>query len=253
MYIIYNSDGSINKINLTDYIQKGNNNVNSIFFAIIGKTSDEWALSAYFTLPNGDIEGPITGSVDTETIEDITYSGFSVSISAAITIYEGFVKFSLAASNLQSEVLFTYQTLLTINPSSAVPNTTAITLAQYQSLLAYIQSVDSALKEWVSDFSNKTFEFDGTAQTLSDEDFEYLSRYDARIHCSTAGGLYYRHLNDPNALEYRTDISISNFVSYKRIGYYFIRISKSTKEIAAPTHITLNLYSKEQVDALLGE
>ena len=252
MYIIYNSDGSINKINLTDYIQKGNNNVNSIFIAIIGKTSDEWALSAYFTLPNGDIAGPIAGSVDTETIEDITYSGFSVSISAAITIYEGFVKFSLAASNLQSDVLFTYQTLLTINPSSAVPSTTAITLAQYQALLAYIQSVDSALKEWVSAFSNKTFEFDGTAQTLSDDDFEYLSRYDAKIHCNP-GGLYHRTLNDPSALEYRTDFNLSSFAGYKRLYYYYIRITKSTKAIAAPIQITLDLYNKDQIDALLGD
>lgn len=141
MYILYNADGSVNKINLTDYIQKGNNNVNSIFFAIIGKPNSEWTASVYFELPNGEIEGPLTGSLAIQEINGVTYYGWKLNLSAAITVFEGTVVFSLSALNLQSQKLFTYQGQLVINPSDAVPDTTKITVAQYESLLQLVLGI----------------------------------------------------------------------------------------------------------------
>ena len=141
MYILYNADGSVNKINLTDYIQKGNNDVNSIFFAIKGKTNSEWAASVYFELPNGEIEGPLTGTPDTQEINGVEYSGWTLNISAAITAYEGLVVFSVSALNLQNATLFTFKSKLVINPSDAIPDETKITVAQYESLVQLYLSI----------------------------------------------------------------------------------------------------------------
>ena len=140
MYILYNGDGSVKAIKLTDYIQKGNNNVNSIFLAIEGKTNSEWAATIVFILPDGSAI-PITPTTKTESIFGTTYSGWSVSIPSAVTIYEGQVIFSVTVLNLQSQILFTYRGKLTINPSAIIPDITSITYNQYQTLLQYILSI----------------------------------------------------------------------------------------------------------------
>ena len=144
MYIIYNNDGSIKRINLTDYIQKGNDNVNSIFFAIEGKPNTEWAGTLYCTLPNDEVEGPITLNYDTQTINGVEYSGYVWDVLADVTIYEGIVKFSLQATTLgTTNTLFTYQGQLVINPSSIVPNETKITVAQYEYLRDTVLELNS--------------------------------------------------------------------------------------------------------------
>lgn len=140
MYILYNGDGSVKAIKLTDYIQKGNNNVNSIFLAIDGKTNLEWAATIVFILPDSSAIS-ITPTAKTESIFGTTYSGWSVSIPAAVTIYEGLVVFSITVLNLQSQVLFTYRGKLTINPSAIIPDVTSISYNQYESLLQYILTI----------------------------------------------------------------------------------------------------------------
>ena len=52
MYIIYNSDGSIYKKYLNEYIQQGNSYVNAIFIAIIGREPGNYALSAFAKIPD---------------------------------------------------------------------------------------------------------------------------------------------------------------------------------------------------------
>ena len=154
MYIIYNADGSIKKINLTDYIQKGNNNVNSIFLAIEGKTNAEWEGTIYALLPDGTKEGPITPTNDTETIDGVSYSGFVWSISANVTAFEGLVYFSLKATTLGGlNTLFTYLGKIVINPASAIPNETKINVAQYEALRDLVLQVlnDAATKDYVDE------------------------------------------------------------------------------------------------------
>lgn len=137
MYILYNKDGSIRKINLTDFIQQGNDNVNSIFLVIEDKTAYDWAASVLFELPNGDVE-VVTPVAAVQEVEGEEKSGWLVSIPAAVTIYEGNVKFSVSILNLQGQTLFTYQGKLVINPAAIVPDETKITYSQYEALLQYI-------------------------------------------------------------------------------------------------------------------
>lgn len=140
MYIIYNADGSIRKINLTDFIQQGNDNVNSIFLVIKDKTAYDWAASVLFELPNGDVE-VVTPEVAVQEVEGEEKSGWLVYIPASVTLYEGNVKFSVSILNLQGQTLFTYEGKLVINPATIVPDETRITYSQYNALLQYILSV----------------------------------------------------------------------------------------------------------------
>lgn len=142
MYILYREDGKVLAKNLTDYIQKGNNNVNSIFIAIENKTSAEWSVDAVFTLPDGT---PVSyaPTQTTASINGVEYSGWNVSIKASVTVYEGLVQLSLVFKNLNEDALFTFQTALVINPSTVVPDETTITYAQYQALLDLINQKSS--------------------------------------------------------------------------------------------------------------
>lgn len=141
MYIIFNSDGSIKHSNLTDFIQKGNDGVNSIFLALDGLDTSEWGASVYCTLPNDEVEGPITLTPQEDVqIGEETYDGYLFTIGAEITAYEGNVKFSLNVIDGYNHSLFTFRTTLTINPSSVIPDETKISVAQYNNLLQYIAS-----------------------------------------------------------------------------------------------------------------
>ena len=161
MYIIYNADGSIKKINLTDYVQQGNNNVNVIFLAIDGLTNEQWSGTIFCELPNGEIVGPITPTNATLSIGDETYNGYNWSLAADVTVLEGLLIFSLQARTLASQqVLFTYKGVIPINPSSAIPNETKITLAQYNALrdLVLQDHVDAATKQYVHEYVNAAIE-----------------------------------------------------------------------------------------------
>lgn len=140
MYVIYGQDGSIKKTNFTDYIQRGNNNVNSIFFGIEGRENDNWVADIYFTLPDGDTPDPetIVALPNTQVIDGTTYKGWTVSIPASVTVYEGEVKYSVNAIALDNRSLFTFQGSFTVNPSSAIPNATQISLSQYNALLQLV-------------------------------------------------------------------------------------------------------------------
>lgn len=154
MYIIYNADGSIKKINLTDYVQQGNNNVNTIFLAIEGKTNAEWEGTIYCLLPNSEEEGPITPTNATLEVGGVTYSGYNWSLAADVTAIEGLLVFSLQARTLGGQqVLFTYQGIIVINPSSAIPDLTKITVAQYEALrdLVLQNTGNFATKEYVDE------------------------------------------------------------------------------------------------------
>lgn len=143
MYIIYNNDGSVYKVNLTDFIQKGNNNVNSVYIAVKGELNTSWSATAFCLLPSGD-EVPLTLSLvdEPQTIDGEEYSCYLFTIPAAVTIYEGNVQLSIRLLDLNDNTLFTYQTTLVINPSAGqITDDTTIKLAQYNSLLQYIQSI----------------------------------------------------------------------------------------------------------------
>ena len=144
MYIIYNQDGSVRYKNLADYIQKGNNDVNSIFIAIKDLPNYQWTATVVFTLPTEETVA-IAPTSSNKNIDGITYNGWNISLSSAVTLYEGLVYFSIQALNLSNQILFTYRDKLVINPSIIVPDTTTITYAQYLAILQYIESQFSFL------------------------------------------------------------------------------------------------------------
>ena len=82
----------------------------------------------------------MTASQSSELIDGRTYYGYTISIPASVTIYEGNVKFSISLLNIQNQVLNTYQGTLVINPACAIPDETTITQAQYDALLQYVLS-----------------------------------------------------------------------------------------------------------------
>lgn len=154
MYILYKHDGSVKAVNLTDFIQKGNDGVNTIFLAIEGRENTDWSATVIFTLPDGT-SVPIAPTIDTQTVLGTEYSGWKITIPAAVTLYEGIVTFSISVLNLENQVLFTYRNKLTINPSVVVPDTTTITYAQYQALLQYIQSVEQSLSDRIDELEEQ--------------------------------------------------------------------------------------------------
>lgn len=185
MYILYNADGSINKINLTDFIQQGNNNVNHIFLGIIGKNHSEWSATAYFELPNGDAE-LLTAAQANEVIDGVKYYGWSISLSAAVTIYEGEVSFSISIVNLQNDVLNTYNGKLVINPAGIIPDETMISVSQYEALLRYVLSATQNKSE----IRNVIFVFDDSSIPESFTRFQ-----DGQVFFNESSSKFYKLVN----------------------------------------------------------
>lgn len=201
MYIIYNEDGSIRKVNLTDYIQKGNNNVNSVFIGIKGKNNDSWACSVLFTLPSGDLTSA-TPTVATKKVEGVTYSGWNISIPANATVYEGNVDVSITVVNLQNQTLFTYKGQLVINPSVAVPNETAITYAQYQSLLQLVLQKPAPLQTFI------VFEVIGEADLSKYDDGQIFYDKDSNAFYILENGVLEPYTAIDYSLNYATNTDI---------------------------------------------
>lgn len=153
MYIIYNQDGSVRETNFTEFINKGNNNVNKIYVEVLGRSYDTYGALAIFKLPNGEIAGPIVGEL-VEDYEDVIYYnnnnepvtktfegfGYLISLSQDVTAFAGIVKATIKVYNEEDdEILFTYPVNLTINDSAISPeDLTQANLSQYNNLKAYL-------------------------------------------------------------------------------------------------------------------
>ncbi len=144
MYILFKSDGSIKTINLTDYIQKGNDGVNSIFCAIEDKNTTQWSADAYFKLPDGYLFTVEALETTTQNIDGIYYPGYIVPITDDVTAFVGLLTFSLRARNTSNnKTLFTFAYKLVVNPavSPDLLDETKISVAQYNALKDRIQTL----------------------------------------------------------------------------------------------------------------
>ena len=144
MYILFKSDGSIKTINLTDYIQKGNDGVNSIFCAIEGKNTTQWSADAYFKLPDDYLFTVEALETDTQKIDGIDYPGYIVPITDDVTAFVGLLTFSLRARNTSNnKTLFTFAYKLVVNPaiSPDLLDETKISVAQYNALKDRIETL----------------------------------------------------------------------------------------------------------------
>lgn len=139
MKILYNPDGSVNKVELSNYVNQNNNNVDKIFVAIIGKEPSEYNCTAYFTLPTGDVNFLTVTQTDTFTIGDdpTEYSGKWFYLTNQQTAYAGVLSMSIEFTTVggSSQHLFTYNCKITINPTNVLPSDTDITLDEYQRIV----------------------------------------------------------------------------------------------------------------------
>lgn len=134
MYIIYNNDGSVKRTNFAEFIQKGNDNVNSIFVGNVSNDIQDYNVYATFVLPNGELGGPVLGVESSKEINGVVYNGYSIPITAEMTQYAGVIKVSLYVAD-ENSILYTYPVNLTINDATSSPDLTRINITQYQQLL----------------------------------------------------------------------------------------------------------------------
>ena len=189
MYILYNHDGSIKRTKFSEFIQKGNNNVNEIFVSIDGLDTDDYLVYGSFELPNEEVVGPVvcSGPV-TREIDGVEYSGYIISIHNGLTQYPGKVHASIVVTEnveLNPQTLYTYPVVLTIN-DSAVAEVTQVTVQQYLQLLQEINKklgISSNKYIKIIDTDNiSSYEFDTSIYNVGDLVFNkgesYLMLYE---------------------------------------------------------------------------
>lgn len=183
MYIIYNRDGSIKKVKLTDFINKGSDGINTIKVAIDDFDLTGVTAHVQWTLPNGETVGPLIlqrGEPFDDDTGDHYEHCFVVSIDEPETLFEGLLKGSLVLIDAQTRILYTYPIKLVINPSTFVPSSsTNITTEQYAALVEYIETnyVKSYSQEQIdallADKTQKIGAFMGNARGLNKLYFLY--------------------------------------------------------------------------------
>ena len=135
MYIIFNKDGSVSESQLTDYINQHSDGVNYIDVSIVGKSVDEYTADGNFKLPNNDVvslTGSFTNKIKTSTG---VYEGYRITLSSAVTEYQGDVALSIQVFNSDKTTLFTYPVTLYVNETTGRGGD-PITQDQYEALRA---------------------------------------------------------------------------------------------------------------------
>lgn len=181
-YILFNEDGSIKATKLTDFINQGSDNANSIFVGIENLDNTDWDCYVNYILPSQEQSGPYTVTdTSSQTIDDITYEGWLIYLGEEVTVYEGILYMSLYVRDTSTqETLWTFKAKLTINPSTYTPEVENITLAQYNNLIDYIDGkAGVSLYKHTIVISDYTFSLINTSsESLASEDIETLSQTD---------------------------------------------------------------------------
>ncbi len=138
--IILNADGSVKLTILDNYIQQGNDGVDDIYIGVVALPSSVSGV-ANFELPNGDVN-TLSGIYQAQISDGqgSSYAGFKFTLKQAQTLYEGNVKMSLQLTDTNSNVLYSYASLLTINPAVMTPSEQKISQAQWNSLISSLAS-----------------------------------------------------------------------------------------------------------------
>lgn len=141
-YVIFNKDGSVKNFYFTEIINQNSDNVNEIFVAVDGMSNDTYVASANFELPDGTAN-TLTGVVVPHlNIDGSDYQGYKFTLTSAQTAIDGNVLCSIVLTNTgATQTLYTYQIILTINPTASSPDVEQISVAQYNNLLATLASL----------------------------------------------------------------------------------------------------------------
>ncbi len=148
--IIINSDGSIKQRVLGEYINQGNDLVDTIYIGFVDDTiASSYVGTANFELPNGDTNTLVGTYVSGITLPNDTtnYKGYKIVLTQAQTIYNGQLKMSFVVTNGE-EILYSYKTTFTINASVVAADEEKITLAQWNSLVDNLATYQVAYNEY---------------------------------------------------------------------------------------------------------
>lgn len=142
MYIIYNSDGSIEKKSITEYIQQGNSYANVLFVTVKDTDLGDYTASAIVTLPNGQNVGAIIEEAEEPVeIDGIEYNGYYITLDETCTLMAGAIRISLSLTIEETRVV-TYPIYLNVNATPYDADAPVmISYNQYLELLASIAEV----------------------------------------------------------------------------------------------------------------
>lgn len=183
--IIYNSDGSVKSLTQEGSINQGSSGATIIFASIEGLSVEDYSSKAVFTLPDGTVN-EISGWADSQDVDGTEYSGYSITITAAQTAQAGILGMSLYLLSLDQTVLTTYRKEFSVNPTGYIPEETAITEAQYDSLLSTLAGYQlryvlgnvrayQSLGDAEEDYANLA---DGQIFAVADDGYIHWYRYD---------------------------------------------------------------------------
>lgn len=142
MYIIYNSDGSIEKKSITEYIQQGNSYANVLFVTVKDTDLGDYTASAIVTLPNGQNVGAIIEEAEEPVeIDGAEYNGYYITLDETCTLIAGAIRISLSLTIEETRVV-TYPIYLNVNATPYDADAPVmISYNQYLELLASIAEV----------------------------------------------------------------------------------------------------------------
>ena len=142
MYIIYNSDGSIEKKSITEYIQQGNSYANVLFVTVKDTDLGDYTASAIVTLPNGQNVGAIVEEAEEPVeIDGVEYNGYYITLDETCTLMAGAIRISLSLT-IDETRMVTYPIYLNVNATPYDADAPVmISYNQYLELLASIAEV----------------------------------------------------------------------------------------------------------------
>lgn len=142
MYIIYNSDGSIEKKSITEYIQQGNSYANVLFVTVKDTDLGDYTASAIVTLPNGQNVGAIVEeSSEPVEIDGVEYDGYYITLDETCTLMAGAIRISLSLT-IEETRMVTYPIYLNVNATPYDADAPVmISYNQYLQLLASVAEV----------------------------------------------------------------------------------------------------------------
>ena len=139
--IILNNDGSIKIVELPLYIEQNNNGVDELQVGLTDASIDNYSATANFELPDGSISSLVGIAANVSDNDGNNYSGFSFVLTQAQTLYSGILKVSISIKDVNDNLLYSYKQDLTINATVSEPEEQTITLAQYNSLVKALNSL----------------------------------------------------------------------------------------------------------------
>lgn len=230
MYIIYNSDGSIEKKSITEYIQQGNSYANVLFVTAKDTDLGDYTASAIVTLPNGQNVGAIVEEAEEPVeIDGVEYNGYYITLDETCTLMAGAIRISLSLT-IEETRMVTYPIYLNVNATPYDADAPVmISYNQYLQLLASIAEVATPNNPTITlqlngttidsftlnQASNKTIDFANLLTTNTEQEISENKTF------SSGKGLILKYQNDSytikasaNGLELNGKISIiGNYIA----------------------------------------